>query len=92
MNARSLPGFNVCLSDVMFAYLKKKMYFLILECMQISTTAELSTMHLLALYAYNTSNFSFKKIVFLHWEMHKIPLQQKIHNEGSSIHFHFWKC
>ena len=57
VNARSLPEFNVHPSDVMFSY-KKKEYFL------ISNAAELGTLHLLDLCAYNTSNLSLKRCIF----------------------------
>ena len=60
VNARLLPEFNVYPSDVTFSYKEKKeeKYFL------ISSTAELGTLHLLALYAYNTSNLSLKRCIF----------------------------
>ena len=58
VNARSLPEFSVNPSDVTFSYKKNNQYFL------ISNTAELGTLHLLALYAYNTSNLSLKRCIF----------------------------
>ena len=61
INTRLLPEFNVRPSDVAFTYGKKgekSVFFKISECVQISNTAEPSTLHLLAVYAYNTSNLS----------------------------------
>ena len=63
VNARSLPEFSVHPSDVMFSYRKtttnkKQQYFL------ISNTAELDTLHLLALYAFNTPSLSLEKMHF----------------------------
>ena len=45
-NARSLPEFYACPSDIKFAYIKKKknfFFFFLCVCVQISNTAELRT-------------------------------------------------
>ena len=60
VNARSLPEFNVNPSDVTFSYKKKQPVINITFTKNnlISNTGELGTLHLLALYAYNTAKLS----------------------------------